>query len=169
MATGDKRPVVMGAEKAVPNGVATLDANGKLAQMPSASDVGALPIVGGTLTGEIDLNGKKFFGEHNKPTGTYGGNNDATKRSIAVGGLSVGDKGEVVTVYGFNASSTASSFAIVSKAGAIGLITNLSANTCEIVSLTRKQASLRDNGTMEIATNSNVLNGDTFIYNWRVQ
>lgn len=32
------------AEKAAPNGVATLDTNGKIVQMPTATDVGAIPV-----------------------------------------------------------------------------------------------------------------------------
>lgn len=43
MAVGEKRPVVMGAEKAAPNGVATLGADGKLVedQRPDATGMGA--------------------------------------------------------------------------------------------------------------------------------
>lgn len=41
MAKGDKKPIVMQSDRAVPGGVATLGADGKLAQMPSAADVGA--------------------------------------------------------------------------------------------------------------------------------
>ena len=43
MALGDKLPVVMGKEKAVPNGVATLDSDGKLAesQRPTPTEAGS--------------------------------------------------------------------------------------------------------------------------------
>ena len=41
------------ASKGQPNGLATLNSSGKLAQMPSASDVGALPITGGEMQGEM--------------------------------------------------------------------------------------------------------------------
>lgn len=43
MAVGDKKRVLMEADKAAAGGVATLDASGKLAQMPTAADVGAAP------------------------------------------------------------------------------------------------------------------------------
>lgn len=63
MALGDKLPVVMGKEKAVANGVATLGTDGKLAkeQRPSAEDIGgvtapALPGVEGQLFG-VGANG----------------------------------------------------------------------------------------------------------------
>lgn len=42
-------------EKGAANGVATLNSSGKLAQMPSASDVEALPIIGGEMQGVLKL------------------------------------------------------------------------------------------------------------------
>lgn len=38
------------------DGIATLDANKKLVQMPTAKDVGALPLTGGTITGDLTVN-----------------------------------------------------------------------------------------------------------------
>ena len=42
MAKGDKRPVVMQSDRGVANGIATLDENGKLAQMPTPTDIGTV-------------------------------------------------------------------------------------------------------------------------------
>ena len=42
MAKGDKRPVVMQSDRAVPSGIATLDVNGKLVQMPTPTDIGTV-------------------------------------------------------------------------------------------------------------------------------
>ena len=55
MAIGDKDGVVMQSDRAVPGGVATLDGNGKLVQMPTAADVGALSTGGGVLTGPLRI------------------------------------------------------------------------------------------------------------------
>lgn len=46
MATGDTYPVVMGADKAVPNGIATLGADGKVSaeQWPTLPQMGAVPV-----------------------------------------------------------------------------------------------------------------------------
>lgn len=49
-------------EKGAANGVATLNSSGKLAQMPSASDVGALPITGGSFTGTVNLTNANVSG-----------------------------------------------------------------------------------------------------------
>ena len=45
MAKGDKRPVVMQSDRGVANGIATLDENGKLVQMPTPMDIGTAPVV----------------------------------------------------------------------------------------------------------------------------
>lgn len=50
------------ASKGQPNGLATLDSSGKLAQMPSASDVGALPITGGEMQGALKLKANQYGG-----------------------------------------------------------------------------------------------------------
>jgi hypothetical protein len=49
-------------EKGAANGVATLNSSGKLAQMPSASDVGALPITGGEMQGVLKLKANQYGG-----------------------------------------------------------------------------------------------------------
>ena len=49
-------------EKGAANGVATLNSSGKLAQMPSASDVGALPITGGEMQGALKLKATQYGG-----------------------------------------------------------------------------------------------------------
>lgn len=49
-------------EKGAANGVATLNSSGKLAQMPSASDVGALPITGGEMQGVLKLYANQYGG-----------------------------------------------------------------------------------------------------------
>lgn len=41
MAVGDKKSVLMAADKGVPDGVATLNSSGKLVQVPSAIETGA--------------------------------------------------------------------------------------------------------------------------------
>ena len=50
------------ASKGQPNGLATLNSSGKLAQMPSASDVGALPIAGGEMQGALKLKANQYGG-----------------------------------------------------------------------------------------------------------
>ena len=50
------------ASKGQPNGLATLNSSGKLAQMPSASDVGALPITGGEMQGVLKLYANQYGG-----------------------------------------------------------------------------------------------------------
>ena len=49
-------------EKGAANGLATLNSSGKLAQMPSASDVGALPITGGEMQGALKLKANQYGG-----------------------------------------------------------------------------------------------------------
>lgn len=49
-------------EKGAANGVAALNSSGKLAQMPSASDVGALPITGGEMQGALKLKANQYGG-----------------------------------------------------------------------------------------------------------
>ena len=49
-------------EKGAANGVATLNSSGKLAQMPSASDVEALPITGGEMQGALKLKANQYGG-----------------------------------------------------------------------------------------------------------
>lgn len=49
-------------EKGTANGLATLNSSGKLAQMPSASDVGALPITGGEMQGALKLKANQYGG-----------------------------------------------------------------------------------------------------------
>lgn len=44
------------SQLAVPNGIATLNENGKLVQMPTAADVGAISTTGGTMTGKLHIN-----------------------------------------------------------------------------------------------------------------
>ena len=62
MAVGDKKSVLMAAEKGVPGGVATLNSGGKLAQMPTPGDVDAVSRKGDTMTGTLYINvdGKKL-------------------------------------------------------------------------------------------------------------
>lgn len=55
MALGDKKPVVMEEDRGIPGGVATLDENGKLVQMPTAADVGAVNKAGDTMTGNLTI------------------------------------------------------------------------------------------------------------------
>lgn len=50
------------ASKGQPNGLATLNSSGKLAQMPSASDVGAFPITGGEMQGALKLKANQYGG-----------------------------------------------------------------------------------------------------------
>lgn len=50
------------ASKGQPNGLAALNSSGKLAQMPSASDVGALPITGGEMQGVLKLYANQYGG-----------------------------------------------------------------------------------------------------------
>ena len=50
------------ASKGQPNGLAALNSSGKLAQMPSASDVGALPITGGEMQGALKLYANQYGG-----------------------------------------------------------------------------------------------------------
>ena len=50
MALGDKKPVVMEEDRGVPGGIATLGADGKLVQMPSAADVGAVTLYDGEIS-----------------------------------------------------------------------------------------------------------------------
>nr|DAJ00697.1 MAG TPA: L SHAPED TAIL FIBER PROTEIN [Caudoviricetes sp.] len=50
------------ASKGQPNGLAALNSSGKLAQMPSASDVGALPITGGEMQGALKLKANQYGG-----------------------------------------------------------------------------------------------------------
>ena len=50
------------ASKGQPNGLAALNSSGKLAQMPSASDVGALPIAGGEMQGALKLKANQYGG-----------------------------------------------------------------------------------------------------------
>ena len=50
------------ASKGQPNGLATLNSSGKLAQMPSASDVEALPITGGEMQGALKLKANQYGG-----------------------------------------------------------------------------------------------------------
>lgn len=49
-------------EKGTANGVATLNSSGKLAQMPSAADVGAVPSTGGSFTGAVNLTNANVSG-----------------------------------------------------------------------------------------------------------
>lgn len=49
-------------EKGAANGVATLNSSGKLAQMPTAADVGALPITGGEMQGALKLKANQYGG-----------------------------------------------------------------------------------------------------------
>lgn len=49
-------------EKGTANGVATLNSSGKLAQMPSAADVGAVPSTGGSFTGTVNLTNANVSG-----------------------------------------------------------------------------------------------------------
>ena len=56
MAVGDKKSVLMAADKGVPGGVATLNSSGKLVQMPTASDTGAVSKAGDTMTGLLRIN-----------------------------------------------------------------------------------------------------------------
>ena len=53
---------VINEQKGQPNGIATLDSSGKLAQMPSAADVGALPITGGEMQGALKLKANQYGG-----------------------------------------------------------------------------------------------------------
>lgn len=53
---------VINEQKGQPNGIATLDSSGNLAQMPSASDVGALPITGGEMQGALKLKANQYGG-----------------------------------------------------------------------------------------------------------
>ena len=50
------------ASNGQPNGLAALNSSGKLAQMPSASDVGALPITGGEMQGALKLKANQYGG-----------------------------------------------------------------------------------------------------------
>ena len=50
------------ASKGQPNGLAALNSSGKLAQTPSASDVGALPITGGEMQGALKLKANQYGG-----------------------------------------------------------------------------------------------------------
>ena len=50
------------ASKGQPNGLAALNSSGKLAQMPSASDVEALPIIGGEMQGALKLKANQYGG-----------------------------------------------------------------------------------------------------------
>lgn len=50
------------ASKGQPNGLAALNSSGKLAQMPSASDVEALPITGGEMQGALKLKANQYGG-----------------------------------------------------------------------------------------------------------
>ena len=50
------------ASKGQPNGLATLNSSGKLAQMPTAADVGALPITGGEMQGVLKLYANQYGG-----------------------------------------------------------------------------------------------------------
>lgn len=55
----------------------------------SAEQVGALPIIGGTLRGDLLFApgvGNNINGDHNKPGGNFVGNGDATRRTIEIGG-----------------------------------------------------------------------------------
>lgn len=49
-------------EKGAANGVATLNSSGKLAQMPTAADVGAVPSTGGSFTGTVNLTNANVSG-----------------------------------------------------------------------------------------------------------
>lgn len=49
-------------EKGAANGVATLDGSGKLVQMPTAADVGAVPSTGGSFTGTVNLTNANVSG-----------------------------------------------------------------------------------------------------------
>lgn len=49
-------------EKGTANGVATLNSSGKLAQMPTAADVGAVPSTGGSFTGTVNLTNANVSG-----------------------------------------------------------------------------------------------------------
>lgn len=49
-------------EKGTANGVATLDGSGKLVQMPTAADVGAVPSTGGSFTGTVNLTNANVSG-----------------------------------------------------------------------------------------------------------
>ena len=49
-------------EKGTANGVATLDGSGKLVQMPTAADVGAVPSTGGRFTGTVNLTNANVSG-----------------------------------------------------------------------------------------------------------
>ncbi len=53
---------VINEQKGQPNGIATLDSSGNLVQMPSASDVGALPITGGEMQGALKLKANQYGG-----------------------------------------------------------------------------------------------------------
>lgn len=53
---------VINEQKGQPNGIAALDSSGNLVQMPSASDVGALPITGGEMQGALKLKANQYGG-----------------------------------------------------------------------------------------------------------
>lgn len=53
---------VINEQKGQPNGIAALDSSGNLVQMPSASDVGALPITGGEMQGVLKLYANQYGG-----------------------------------------------------------------------------------------------------------
>lgn len=50
------------ASKGQPNGLATLNSSGKLVQMPTAADVGAVPSTGGSFTGTVNLTNANVSG-----------------------------------------------------------------------------------------------------------
>ena len=80
MAKGDKRPVVMQSDRGVANGIATLDENGKLVQMPTSADVGATAFK--TISARLSTSGWYRVGTIGNSgawrfvcAGTYGSNN----------------------------------------------------------------------------------------------
>lgn len=83
---------------------------------------------------------KAIFGEHNKPSGTYTGNGDATARTISTGGI-----GNELLIWNANGC------AIVTRTGAITI------NGGTVKGVTYSEAHYLD-GVLTLATTNNILN-----------
>ena len=93
----------------------------------------------------------KLFGEHSKPTGSYTGNGDATKRTIALNGV-----GTAVLVY---TSASPYRMAIVSNAGFIGK------NGTTVIADSYVYGT---GGQLTIQTTNALFNENGVTYHWRV-
>lgn len=98
----------------------------------------------------LTKNNQAFFGEHNKPNGSYTGDGSSTERQISIGGI-----GKMLLI------TSSIGFAVVTTAGAFGRkstsATSFYANECEL-----------QDGVLILNTSDTLLNQSGTTYYWQL-